>query len=114
VRKAKSPSENPEDRPRFLQISVRPEGKRYFIRACMTDMRKSIGSLASLVENEIGVSPFTEDYFLFGNRKKNIIKILYWHMNGFALWTKRLEEDRFPWPNNEAALLEMTRDSRSG
>ncbi len=84
-----------------------PEGKRYFIRPGVTDMRKSIGTLASLVENEIGVSPFSEDFFLFSNRQKNIVKILYWHLNGFALWSKRLETDRFPWPNTEADLQEM-------
>lgn len=84
-----------------------PAGKRYFIRPGVTDMRKSIGTLASLVENEIGVSPFFEDYFLFSNRQKNIVKILYWHLNGFALWTKKLEKDRFPWPNTTDDLLEM-------
>lgn len=87
-----------------------PAGKRFFIRPGITDMRKSIGSLASLIEKQIEVSPFTEDYFLFSNRKKDIVKILYWHLNGFALWTKKLEKDRFPWPNTEAELQEMSED----
>lgn len=90
-----------------FQETLLPASKRYFVRPGVTDMRKSIGTLASLVENEIGVSPFSEDYFLFSNRKKNIIKILYWHLNGFALWTKNLEKDRFPWPNTETDLQEM-------
>ncbi len=91
-----------------IQGKLVPAGKRFFIRPGVTDMRKSIGTLASLVENEIGVSPFSEDYFLFSNRQKNIVKILYWHLNGFALWTKRLEKDRFPWPNTETDLQEMS------
>jgi transposase len=92
-----------------MNISERlmPSGKRYFIRPGATDMRKSIGTLSTMVEREIGVSPFTEDYYFFSNRQKNIVKILYWHLNGFALWTKKLEEDRFPWPDNEAALHEI-------
>ncbi len=93
-----------------IQETLLPEGKRYFVRPGVTDMRKSIGTLASLVENEIGVSPFSEDYFLFSNRKKNIIKILYWHLNGFALWTKKLEKDRFPWPNTETDLHEISEE----
>ncbi len=90
-----------------VQEKLFPTGKRYFLRPGVTDMRKSIGTLASLVENEIGMSPFTEDYFLFSNRQKNILKILYWHLNGFALWTKKLEKDRFPWPNTETDLQEV-------
>lgn len=93
-----------------FQATLLPAGKRFFIRPGVTDMRKSIGTLASLVENEIGVSPFTEDYFLFSNRQKSIVKILYWHLNGFALWTKRLETDRFPWPNSESDLDEMSEE----
>lgn len=91
----------------MLQDRLFPSGKRYFIRPGVTDMRKSIGTLASLVEKEIGLSPFSEDYFLFSNRQKNIVKILYWHMNGFALWTKKLEKDRFPWPIIPSDLEEM-------
>lgn len=87
-----------------------PSGKRYFIRPGATDMRKSIGTLAAMVEKEIGTSPFTEDYFLFSNRRKNIVKILYWHLNGFALWSKKLEQDRFPWPATEFDLHEMSEE----
>lgn len=87
-----------------------PAGKRFYIRPGRTDMRKSISSLASLVEGEIKLSPFSEDYFLFSNRQKTIVKILYWHLNGFALWTKKLEKDRFPWPDTEADLQEMSEE----
>lgn len=87
-----------------------PVGRRYFIRPGVTDMRKSFNTLASLVENEIGVSPLSEDYFLFCNKQRNLVKILYWHMNGFALWSKRLEKDRFPWPDTEDDLLEMSEE----
>lgn len=73
-------------------------------------MRKSIGTLASLVEREMGLSPFSEDYYIFSNRQKNIIKILYWHVNGFALWTKRLEKDRFPWPNHSSEVQELSEE----
>jgi transposase len=88
-----------------------PSGKRYFIRPGATDMRKSIGTLAAMVEKDIGLSPFTEDYFLFSNRQKSIVKILYWHMNGFALWTKKLEKDRFPWPERETDIQELTEEN---
>lgn len=93
-----------------IQDRLFPTGKRYFVRPGVTDMRKSIGTLAALVENEIRASPLTEDYFLFSNRQKNIVKILYWHLNGFALWTKKLEKDRFPWPNTQSDIQEMSEE----
>lgn len=93
-----------------ISDNLMPSGKRFYIRPGITDMRKSIGTLATMVEKEIGLSPFSEDYFLFSNRQKNIVKILYWHLNGFALWMKKPEKDRFPWPATEADVQEMSEE----
>jgi len=60
----------------------------------VTDLRKSINGLAALVGEEMSLSPFTEALFGFCNRKRDLIKLLYWDHNGFALWMKRLEKDR--------------------
>jgi transposase len=72
--------------------------QRVFLAMGSTDMRKSINGLSVLVEQAMGHDPFTGDLFVFCNRRKNMIKILYWDKNGFALWHKRLEKHRFHWP----------------
>ena len=63
-----------------------------------TDMRKAINGLSIMVEQHLEKDPFSGDLFVFCNRKRNMIKILYWEKNGFCLWHKRLEKHRFQWP----------------
>ena len=74
-----------------------------------TDMRKAINGLSLLVEQAMGLNPFSGDLFVFCNRSQNIIKILYWDHNGFALWQKRLEEHRFKWPQRAEQVLTIDR-----
>ena len=66
-----------------------------------TDMRKSINTLAILVEGQMELNPFSGHLFAFCNRRRDIVKVLYWDRNGFCLWQKRLERDRFWWPESE-------------
>lgn len=75
------------------------------------DMRKSIDGLAALVENELELSPMLEALFVFCNRGRDKIKLLYWERNGFVVWYKRLEKQRFRWPRQSAFTYDM-RDSR--
>jgi transposase len=72
-----------------------------------TDMRKSIDSLAVLVGDQLERDVFSGHLFVFCNRGRTIVKILYWDRNGFCLWQKRLEKDRFVWPSSELEVLEM-------
>jgi len=67
-----------------------------------TDMRKAINGLSMLVEDRLDLNPFSGHLFVFCNRRRNIIKALYWDTNGFCLWQKRLEKDVFRWPESEA------------
>jgi transposase len=62
------------------------------------DFRKSIDGLSAIVEQEMGLNVFGRHLFLFCNRHRTRMKILYWDATGFALWYKRLEKDRFIWP----------------
>ena len=61
------------------------------------DFRKGMLSLAALVERALMMDPFSTRLFVFTNRRKNCVKILYWEKNGFCLWQKRLERERFRW-----------------
>ena len=62
------------------------------------DFRKAINTLSILVQEEMRHNPFEKALFVFCNKRRNGIKILYWDNTGFALWYKRLEKDKFPWP----------------
>lgn len=68
------------------------------------DMRKSIDGLAAIVELELELSPFSPALFVFCNRGRDKVKLLYWERNGFVLWYKRLEKQRFRWPSQLSNL----------
>ena len=73
------------------------------------DFRKAINGLSILVEASLGLDPFAARLYVFRNRKGDRVKVLYWERNGFVLWQKRLEKDRFPWPEGETeAVVTMT------
>lgn len=70
-----------------------------------TDMRKAINGLSMLVQQQMGNDPFGGQYFAFSNRRRTLIKVLYWDHNGFCLWQKRLEKHRFRWPRTEQDVI---------
>ncbi len=69
-----------------------------YLAAGTTDLRKSIDGLSILVQECFNLDPFSNSIFVFCNRKKDKIKLLCWDNNGFWLYYKRLEKDRFKWP----------------
>jgi len=87
--------------PDFNRVSI-------YVRPGATDMRKQANGLSVIAEQHMKQNPLSGAVFLFCNRDRRILKALYWDATGFALWTKRLEAERFPWPKNEAAALELT------
>ena len=69
---------------------------RIFIKPGPTDFRKQINGLSIVVAEDMKLDPFGNFIFLFSNKRRNRIKILFWDKNGFWLMLKRLEKDRFP------------------
>ena len=72
------------------------------------DFRKSINGLAALVEGSLEMNPFDPALYVFGNRRRDRIKILGWDRNGFWLLIKRLEAERFVWPRSDESVIELT------
>ena len=73
-----------------------------------TDMGKSINGLSQLVEESFDADLFSGNLFAFCNRRRDIIKILFWDRNGFCIWHKRLEKDRFRWPDSHREVMGIT------
>lgn len=84
------------------------EGVRVYLAMGATDMRKSINGLCVLVSHFMGMNPLSGHVFVFTNKKKNMVKILYWDRNGFCLWHKRLEKDCFTWPGSESEVMAIS------
>ena len=73
-----------------------------YLHRDFVDFRKSINGLAGIVEAELELPVMTGALFVFCNKGRDKLKILYWDKTGFALWYKRLEKDKFKWPTKLA------------
>ena len=86
---------------------IPPANMQVYLALGRTDMRKAINGLSVLVESSMQLDPFSGNLFVFTNRRRNILKILYWDRNGFCLWQKRLEKHRFRWPDSYNEVVEI-------
>jgi transposase len=86
---------------------------RIYIKPGETSFTKYINGLAEIVQNEMKLDAFSGSLFLFCNKARNRLRILYWDRNGFCLWMKRLENDKFPWPKDESGIKELSKHELS-
>jgi transposase len=79
---------------------------RVYLHRQFVDFRKSINGLSVIIGSELELPAMSGALFIFCNKARDKLKILYWDKTGFALWYKRLEKDKFKWPSriNEACL----------
>lgn len=68
---------------------------RIWLRTEPTDMRKSYNGLSALVKNHLEQDPLSGHYFVFVNRRKTMMKVLYFESSGYCVWSKRLEQGQF-------------------
>ena len=71
---------------------------RIFVASGPTDMRKGFDGLCGLITSVIEQDPLAGSLFLFVNRRRDRMKILYWDGDGLAIWYKRLEQGTFQMP----------------
>lgn len=79
-------------------MMIVPNDIQVYLHKAPIDFRKQINGLSVLVQEELVLDPFQKALYVFVNRTRNRLKILYWQRNGFCLWMKRLEKEKFAWP----------------
>lgn len=85
-----------------------PLGTRVWIAAGVTDMRKGMEGLATLVQTALGEHPFSGDVFAFRGRRGDLLKLLWWSGDGMNLYAKRLERGRFVWPQATSGVVHLS------
>ena len=78
-----------------------PESCPVYLHRDPVDFRKAINGLAVIVAEQMSLSPYDPALFVFCNKNRSQLKVLYWDDTGFALWQKRLEKDKFKWPKRK-------------
>ncbi len=85
-----------------------PASVRVYVCLTPCDMRRSFDGLHALVRDHLRQDAFGGHLYLFSNRRRDRVKLLYWDRDGFAVWAKRLEEGSYAWPGGEAEAREMS------
>ena len=76
-----------------------PASVRVYLCLTACDMRKSFDGLHTLVQEHLELDAFAGHLFVFASRRRDRVKILYWDRDGFAVWSKRLEEGTYAVPS---------------
>ncbi len=80
-----------------------PASVRVYLCLKPCDMRRSFDGLHALVNAVMQLDAFAGHLFVFANRRRDRVKIMYWDRDGFAVWAKRLEEGTYAMPFEDAA-----------
>jgi transposase len=89
-----------------------PESVRILVASAPTDMRKQADGLAALVKGVLGQEPRSGHLFVFFNRSKDILRILFWDTNGFCVVSKRLEAGRYRVPQVAAGQASVSLEAK--
>ena len=81
---------------------------RVFIRPGQTDMRKAVNGLTVIVNEVMEKDPFCGSIYIFCSRDRKLIKAVYWDKTGFWLSQKRLEKEKYPWPETSESVQELS------
>ena len=82
---------------------------RIYLYRAPCDMRKSFDGLCGLIRSELDADPLSGSLFVFVNRRRNMVKLLYWDSDGFMILYKRLERGCFKVPDISASDARIDR-----
>jgi len=88
-----------------------PAQVRIYWCVAPTDMRKSFDGLSGLVASVFEHTLLDGDLFLFLNKRRDRVKLLYWDRDGIAIWAKRLESGTFETPRVDAQQKHLELDA---
>ena len=86
-------------------------GLRIYVATRPTDFRKGIDGLALVVQETMGLDPFSGAAFVFRAKRADRIKVLVWDQTGIVLVHKRLEGAKFVWPKVRDGVMTMSRSA---
>lgn len=79
-----------------------------YLKPGPSNMNHQITGFAHIVQAEMNLDVFSKSIFVFCGPYRKTLKVLYWNLNGFCLWIKKLHKDRFPWPKPGNPYMEIT------
>lgn len=85
-------------------LSVSP-ATRIFVALSPVDMRKGFNGLYAYVQGVLQQDPLSGHLFVFTNRTRNRLRILFWDGSGLWVCAKRLEKGTFGWPAGEEGSI---------
>ena len=92
---------------------INPISYQIFIKPGKTDMRKAIVSLNEIISYEMKRDIYSKSLFIFCSKNRKTIKIVYWDRNGFCMWQKKLEKEKFIWPKIQSEIDQINEEQLS-
>ena len=86
-------------------------GTQIYLATGATDMRRGFNGLQGQITSVLKQDPLSGHLFLFFNRRRDRLKILYWDQDGLAIWYKRLESGTFQVPSCEEGQTHIKIDN---
>lgn len=86
---------------------------RVFVATAAVDLRGSFNRLFALTQSVLQQDPLSGHWFVFTNRQRNRVKVLFWDGSGLWVCAKRLERGRFTWPHAQSSSASLRSEELS-